>query len=85
MIFLLSVSYFDEWKHEDSWTEEHSRGWGDTSNIWEHLWVFAFNLLEVNAQGIEAVINIIVVGISSYLIWKVRLVKYLKDFERFEI
>ena len=77
MIFLLGMSDFDEGKHENSGAEEHSWRWGDTSHIWEYFWVFAFDLLEVDAQGIEAVIYIIVVGISSYLIWKTWLEKFL--------
>jgi len=36
----------------------------------EHFGVLALNFLEVDAQRIEAVIDVIVVGVTSYLIVK---------------
>ena len=72
MILLICVPHLNEWQHEHSWAEEDSRGWGNTSDVWKNLRVFQFDFLKVDAERIEAIIDIFIVGVASYLIWKSR-------------
>jgi hypothetical protein len=66
MIFLLGSSDFNEWEHQHSAGEEYSGAWSNSSHVLKDLWVFQLNFLEIDAQWVEAVINIIIVGVTSY-------------------
>jgi len=70
MIFLLSLSHLDEGEHQHSAGEEYSRAWSNSSYVLKDFLVLALNLFEINAQWVEAVIDIIIVSITSYLIEK---------------
>lgn len=70
VILLLSSSDFDKWKHQHSRREERPRGRGNASHVLEDLWIFAFYLFEVNAEWVEAVVDVIFISIASYLVKK---------------
>ena len=70
MILLLCSSNLDEWKHEYSRGEVDLGGWCDTSHILENIWVLALDLLVVDSNWVEAVINIVISSVASYLIGK---------------
>jgi hypothetical protein len=70
VIFLLSLSHLDEGEHQHSAGEEYSRAWSNSSDVLENFLILALNLFEINAQWVEAVIDIIIVSITSYLIQK---------------
>lgn len=70
MILLLSLPHLNERKHKHSAGEEYSRAGSYSSDVLEDLGVLAFNFFEINTQWVEAVIDIIIVSITSYLIVK---------------
>jgi len=65
MIFLLSLSHLDEGEHQHSAGEEYSRAWSNSSDVLKNFLVLALNFFEINAQWVEAVIDIIIVSITS--------------------
>lgn len=65
MILLLGSSDFDKGNDKHSRSEEHSGSAGDASDALKRLSVLELDLFEVDADWVEAVVNVIGVSVAA--------------------
>lgn len=65
MVLLLGSSHFDEGQHQHPRGKGNSRCWSNASDVLKDLWILAFDLFEEDCDRIEAIINIIIVCVTS--------------------
>jgi len=70
VVLLLGAPDLDERQHEHPRREADPGVRGDSSDVLEDAGVLALDFLEINAQRVKAVVDVIFVSVSSYLIQK---------------